>query len=287
MRRLAPFFLPILVCACASEKKNVEEEAEATTPPEVIVRPSDLPPGTIHRTSRTTPFMSMCEELAKADVVYIGETATNPSHHALELQVIRQLHARGRLHSIGIELLPRDRQKTLDDYTRGRIDESAMLTNVDWSGVSKIDFDLYRPIFAFAREHRIDLVALDVGREILETVQSGGREALTEAQRRSVPAEDSGSGAYKDETNEQAAHRLRDAFMADTLVRWMDAAPPEAQMVVLAANPHVANRSGIPDQVRARRGKSHMTLVLLDESAPKPDAFAQAHADFVFVPPAE
>ena len=276
MRRFAPFIFPILMAACASEtaKTGGEEEVEATEPREAEVRPSDLPPGTIHRTSRTASFLKMCEELAGADVVYIGNAPSDASHHALELQIIRQLHARGRLEAIGIDLLERSLQDSLNDYTRGRIDEATLLERVEWNDRTQVDFALYRPIFAFAREHRIDIVALDVDRRILELMMSGGPSAISEEQRRSLPALDSDSDLSS----------LRANVMADTIVRWFDAVPSGAQMVVLAEAGLIRNRSGIPDRARKRRGGSHRTLVMLDGNAPNPRSFAHAHADFVFVP---
>ena len=42
-------------------------------PSGLSVRSGDLPDGTLHRTSRTAEFEDVCAELAKADVIYVGD----------------------------------------------------------------------------------------------------------------------------------------------------------------------------------------------------------------------
>jgi len=192
MTRLSAFLWILLVPACGMTTAGKEAEKEA------IVRPGDLPAGALYRTSRPAPFDSMCKELALGDVVYLGEVHTNPDHHAAQLQVIRQLHARGRLDAIGMEMFQRPFQEHLDDYVAGRIDEATMLERTEWQKRWGYDFGLYKPIFEFAREHRIEIVALNVSTEIRQIVSKEGRAGLSDEQRASLPEEDREFEGYGD-----------------------------------------------------------------------------------------
>jgi len=192
MTRLAPLLPALLLAACGMTAAGKEPEKEA------IVRPGDIPSGSLYRTSRPAPFDSMCRELALGDVVYLGEFHASPDHHAAQLQVIRQLHARGRLDAIGMEMFQRPFQKHLDDYVEGRIDEATMLERTEWKQRWGYDFGLYRPILEFAREHRIEVVALNVSTEIRRVVSKEGRDALSDEQRASLPEEDREFEGYAD-----------------------------------------------------------------------------------------
>jgi len=152
MNRATASLLLILAAACGSTK---EKAGEPDLPPEAIVRPGAIPDGDLVRTSRSAGFEAMCDELAGADVVYLGEYHTLKAHHDMQLQIIRQLHARGRLDGIGMEMFQRPYQEHLDDYIAHRIDEATMLERTEWKKRWGYDFALYKPILDYAYEHPI------------------------------------------------------------------------------------------------------------------------------------
>ena len=298
MSRLFALLLPLFVCACSSTTEGEEAEEDK----EAIVRPGDVPDGSVFRTSRTTPFESMCEELAKGDVVYLGEYHPLAAHHEMQLQVIRQLHARGRLDAIGMEMFQRPFQKDLDDYIAHRTDEATMLERTEWKKRWGYEFKLYKPILDFAREHRIEIVALNVSTEIKSVVSEKGREGLDEEQLASLPEEDRSYKGYKeriakvarmhkpgeemDDDEIERYHRgqlLWDDVMADSIVRWMRRSPKNTQMAVVIGGGHVSGGWAVPARARKRQGGSHKRLVMLMTGMDTDERMAEDYADFVWV----
>jgi len=290
MSRTILLFLTALVCACSTPtvEEAGKDERGMPEPGLAIVRNGDLPAGEFLRTSRSTDFESMCEELAKADVVYVGESAGSTHRVAVELQIIRQLHARVRLDGIGLAVLARPTQPALDDYTRGRIEWAELSLRIPL-----VVLESYRPILEFAREHRIGVIALDMPQEIMAAVTKDGRDSLPEAERRQLPAESEPIAGYDEFVAERArrageaaepyarARRLTDDYRADSVVRWMARSPRDVQFIVLAGRDRVAHPWGMPAQVRGRGGRTHKSVVLLDKTA-RSEQQAQSYADFVF-----
>ncbi|MHC4937774.1 MAG: ChaN family lipoprotein [Planctomycetota bacterium] len=301
MSRLFRLFLPILVCACQSTK-NGEEELQPL-PAEAIVQPGQLPDGEVFRTSRTTGFEDMCEDLAKGDVVYLGEFHTLKAHHDMQLEIIRQLHARGRLDAIGMEMFQRPYQKYLDDYVAHRLDEETMLDKTEWKKRWRYDFNLYKPILDFARDHRIEIIALNVSTEIRNIISEKGRDGLTDEQRATLPAEDRSFKGYKERAVKIASmhkpagkkpteeeieryHRgqlLWDDVMADSVVQWMRRRHDGAQMAVIIGGGHVSGGWGVPARAHKRQGGVHKTVVMSMPGMVRDDSMAQRNADYVWM----
>jgi uncharacterized iron-regulated protein len=298
-----PFVLLALafaVAACGSTKPAAAP-METGNPP---LAAGTLPPGTLKRTARDVAFEKMIDDLAKADVVYVGETHTDAGHHALQRRVLEHLWTRGRLHAVGMEMFQRPFQPALDDYVFGRIDEEEMLRRTDYAKRWGFPFDLYRGILEFAREKRLPVIALNVEDEIRKEVRASGLDGLSDEQRRSLPALDTSNaehrayleGVYRAHLPKDApmdAEKferfylvmcLWDGVMADGVVRWFRSAPPDGQILVLAGSGHIANRYGIPGRAFARNGKPYRTLVPVTDG--DREVFAEAYADFVWVMPA-
>jgi len=111
-------------------------------------------------------------------VVLLGETHDRAADHHWQLRQIAALHDEEPRLAIGLEMVPRSRQAALDGWIAGKLDEADFLRAVDWQDTWGFDFGLYRPIFAYAREHRIPLVALNVDRQVVRAVSRGGWAAL-------------------------------------------------------------------------------------------------------------
>ncbi len=302
----------LLLAACSSPAKEEQPQAPAReAPPPLQPQPVT---GDIYRTSRETGFDDMLEELAKAQVVYVGESHTNPEHHEIQLRILEALFEKKNLHGIGMEMFQRRFQPVLDDWVEGRIGEQELLERCEWKKRWAYDFALYRPILKFARDKRIPVIALNVERETRKLVSKGGLDAVPEDVRRTLPAlytDDAQHRAYlksvyfghptpkseKPKTSmtqeeKQAAFErfylvmcLWDDVMADSVVRWFRAAPEGGQIVVLAGSGHLANRYGIPGRAFRRNGKPYSIVILIgvDEEPPPAADFARRYADFVWL----
>jgi len=244
--------LLLLVAACKSTKSGAAGEDSAEP---VAVPPA--PSGEIRRTSRDAPFAEVLEDLATADVAYVGGTAGDPAHHQLQFLVVDYLAKRGRLHAIGLDILDRDAQAALDDFAYGRIDEDEMLARTGLAGRTDIPYDLYRPVFVLSRERRLPLIALGVEQPVRVAIENGGLDALTPEQRMALPAISPGVVMDSD-----LMDQVEIEVAADAIVEWWRSkAPADAQIAVLAASAWIAPRSALPERAFARAGKSYCTLV--------------------------
>src|SRR5262249_3218841 len=72
-----------------------------------------------------TDFESMLADLARADVVFVGEQHDDPNTHRLELAIVEGLSQRGIPVVVGMEMFARDVQSTGDECVAGTLGEEA------------------------------------------------------------------------------------------------------------------------------------------------------------------
>ena len=125
---------------------------------------------------------------------------------------------------------------------------------------------MVRPIFEFARENRIPILALNVSEEIHKKVYKGGLKSLTPEERAEIPADiQPANSSYTSrlqaifDTHPQANNFGNfvdgvlswDEAMADTTVRYLNK-HPQSKVVVLAGLVHILYGDGIPERVNRR-----------------------------------
>ncbi len=116
-------------------------------------------------------FEGMLADLARADVVFVGEQHDDANTHRLELAVIEGLLRRRVPLVIAMEMFERDAQPVLDQYLAGTISEEQFLKDSrPWPRYATD----YRPIVEFARVHHIPVVASNVPRRIASDVSKTG-----------------------------------------------------------------------------------------------------------------
>jgi uncharacterized iron-regulated protein len=127
------------------------------------------------REKRFTDFESLLSDLARAEVVFVGEQHDDPATHRLELAVLEGLLRRGRQVTVALEMFERDVQPALDGYLAGRTAEEEFLkVSRPWP---RYQSD-YRPIVEFARIHGWPVVAGNVPRRLAAAVAKTGLAAL-------------------------------------------------------------------------------------------------------------
>jgi uncharacterized iron-regulated protein len=235
-------------------------------------------------------------QLADKQVVFIGEDHERYDQHLNQLEVIRRLHMESPGHwTIGVEYFQRSFQPYLDAYIAGTISEREFLSKTEYFERWGYDYRLYRPIFQYAKEQRIPLVALNAEHELTDAVDKSGLDGLSPADRSRLPQQ-----IEQPDTNYLA--RLRKAFeehpgaasadferfvevqsvwdetMAQTVADYLSAHPDKA-MVVLAGAGHLAFGSGIPSRVQRRLINSRIAILL---PADKAEDDAQG-ADYLLV----
>jgi uncharacterized iron-regulated protein len=215
-------------------------------------------------------FAGVMERVAGKKIVYVGENHNQFSHHVMELEIIKDLHRRGKKIAIGMEMFQRPFQKSLDDYIEGRIDERELLKKTQYFKRWGFDYNLYRPILEFARSERIPVVALNMRQEIVDKVFQGGIDSLSEEEKALIPSRmDFSDDAYRERLEKvfqehqdfgagnfdffYQAQILWDETMSESIDEFLKAHPSD-HMVVLAGNGHLTYRSGIPKRTATRNG---------------------------------
>ena len=221
------------------------------------------------------PLDSISSNLKSSRVILVGESHTDYSHHLNQLAVIKTAYKKwGNNTSIGLEMVQQPYQQYLDDYIAGKISERDMLRGVQWYDRWKYDFRLYRPIFDFAKQHRIPLVALNIPREITKRVSKVGISGLNKTERSQLPKE-------LDRSNPDYQARIKKVFgmhahggsksndkefqkFLESQIAWDEGMAfnatkylkkhPTKRMVVLAGIGHLINREGIPSRIDRQLG---------------------------------
>ena len=221
----------------------------------------------------------LLEKVADKKVIYVGETHDRFAHHLMQLEIIKELHQRGKKVAIGMEMFQRPFQKGIDDYIAGRSDERGFLRSTEYFQRWRFDYNHYRPILQFARTAKIPVIALNALREITDRISQGGLEALSADEKKGVSAQlDFSDEAYRerlkkifDEHKEFGTRNFElfyqvqvvwDETMAESIDAFLKG-NPDSQMVVLAGSGHLAFGSGIPQ--RAWRRNGHAYAVILND----------------------
>ncbi len=246
-------------------------------------------------------------------LLFVGESHTDMEFHRVQLKVLQELQARGRTVMVGLEMYPVPEQPWLDRWWSDRkMTEEQFLTLSHWYKNWGYNWNYYRDIFLFAREHHVRMFAVNLPRGMVGTIRSKGFDSLTTEQRTMLPPK-----VDVDDAEHQKLFRAffgdADALhgnMPDDLFRGMfraqcawDAAmgwnavkalqkygDDKAIMVVLIGSGHVAYGLGAERQVKpwfTGRVASVLPLPVADSPGEKPFGRVQAsYANFLWgVPP--
>ncbi|MFM2093791.1 MAG: hypothetical protein RIS70_915 [Planctomycetota bacterium] len=128
------------------------------------------------RTDQVLTLAELLDQLAKADVVFLGETHTDETTHRIELAVYQGLLARrkGQV-TLAMEMFERDVQATLDAYLRGEIDEATFLKQSrPWENYRSA----YRPLIELAKKSKTPVVASNFPRPLRMKLSMEGDQVL-------------------------------------------------------------------------------------------------------------
>ena len=108
--------------------------------------------------------------LGGARIIYVGETHDNINSHKVQMEILEALVEGypGQI-AVGIEMLQRSSQESADQWISGKLREKDFVKVwlKNWSN----DFQYYRSILRYMREHKIPLVALRASDEWLERIK--------------------------------------------------------------------------------------------------------------------
>ena len=122
-----------------------------------------------------TDYEAMLADLARADVVLVGEQHDDPNTHRLETAILQGLHRRGATATVSLEMFERDAQAPLDAYLNGTLAEEPFLAQSrPWPRYATD----YKPLVDFAKERGWNVVAANVPRRYASAVAKSGLTAI-------------------------------------------------------------------------------------------------------------
>ncbi|MBW4521964.1 MAG: ChaN family lipoprotein [Scytolyngbya sp. HA4215-MV1] len=234
------------------------------------------------------------QQLAQANVVYLGETHDSLADHQAQLAIIQALHQRHPQLAIALEMFQRPYQAVLDRYLAGKLTETELQQQSQYEKRWGFPWENYAPILRYAKTYQIPLVALNTPTEVTRKVARQGWASLTLADKQFIPPISeirTDNSAYRqlmrtiyddihgEMGNSQNFERfflaqvLWDETMAERIAQFWQTTS-QTQIVVLVGQGHVMYGYGIPDRVTrrltSRSPKPHPTfqqkIVLLNPS---------------------
>ncbi len=213
---------------------------------------------------RTLSGSKALERLDGIRFVLVGEHHDRAEHHRAQLHVIEALHQSGRKVAVGLEMFRRDSQTDLDRWATGKIsaDRFKPVYLDNWN----FDWELYRPIFEYARVAKIPMAGLNVPRTITTQVAYRGFESLNADQKGSLEGITCDvTPEYRDFVRQAygahghgrmdfdrfcEAQLVWDTAMAVYAIDYLQKRP-DTVLVILAGSGH-ARKFGIPAQLAKR-----------------------------------
>lgn len=175
----------LLLAGCVTDRAVMNGNPENPYPPK-----GGPKVGEIYHLPTGLPISEdgLMDMLSGARLVSIGETHDNLNDQRVELAVVRGLHRRfpGEV-AVGMEMFREPQQAVLDRWVKGELTELEFLKASKWYETWGYDFGAYRDLLLFAKEHRIDVIALNPSEELQEAVRRTGIDNVPEDLRRKLP----------------------------------------------------------------------------------------------------
>ena len=122
-------------------------------------------------TGAVVDFEGMLNDLARADVVFVGEQHDDPNTHRLELAVLGGLARRRADVVVSLEMFERDVQEPLDHFLMGHMAEEEFLAGArPWPRYATD----YKPLVDFAIDREWPVIAANVPRPLASEVSKAG-----------------------------------------------------------------------------------------------------------------
>ena len=218
----------------------------------------------------------MLDSIAASRVIYIGETHDNIEAHKVQLQVIQFLAKKYSV-AIGLEMFRRSGQKKLNFFNQGQLSDRKFrhLFLSNWGS----GFELYKPIFEFARSKNLPLIGLKSSRKVENHFRSGDSapgDTLypeideTDPYHRAFSMSIFGGHTAKALEKPYRMLLLWEETMAQTVAEFLrNPINKDKKLVVLAGGFHVQYGFGIPK--RAYRRIPHAYSIILPNITKVPE----------------
>ncbi len=241
----------------------------------------------------------MLKALMKAEIIFIGETHNCPVAHWIEYEVasdVAKKHPDGLV--LGAEMLERDNQLLVDEYTSGLISSDRFETEAKlWDN----HYTDYAPLLYLARDKGLRFVATNVPRRYASFVKDNGLEALEtlsdDAKSLMAPLPIAFDESSADNEmfgfmnmmsgHEGSSHYAQAQALKDATMAWSIAQNFERRFIHFNGNFHSDNDEGIIPYLNIYLpGKSVVTVCCVrQEDIDKLDKENRGRADFIICVP--
>ncbi len=224
----------------------------------------------------------------KNDIIFVGETHTNYSHHLNQLEIIKKIYAEDKNITVAFEMLQEQFQPVLDNYTSGKINEKEFLQKSEFITRWGYDYRLYSPIFKFIAENKIPAVALNIDSAIVKKISAGKYDQLTTVEKDSLPQtmnidnidfydelkdifdlHTPKKGMKRDFSKFYLIQNIWDEIMAENLYAYVKK-NPSRKVIVISGSMHSLKNSAIPHRYQRISGEdSYVVLQDSESSDPK------------------
>ena len=235
----------------------------------------------------------MIEEIKESRIILVGEHHGNPKHHAAQLGVIRALNETGLQVVVGLEMFRKESQSALDRWISGDIDDKSFekIYYENWN----FPLPAYRPIFEYARDHKIPMIGLNVPREITRQVSRRGFKSLSPDQKErlsevSCIVDQEYMNYIRKAFGGHGHGQLNFIYFCEAQLVWDSAMAvytldylkknPDSIVVILSGTGH-AQKGAVPRQIRVRSNLPY--AVILPEIPGSIDAATISNADADYI----
>ena len=246
----------------------------------------------------------MMEILSGARLVSVGETHDNLNDQRVELTVVRELHRRfpGKV-AVGMEMFREPQQGILDRWVNGELTELEFLKASKWYETWGYDFGAYRDLLLFAKENRIDVIALNPSKDLQQAVRGAGLDNVPEDLRPKLPEIDesdpwqravlrgvfgghAGHGGGEDSfASFYRVQLLWEETMAQRVVDYLKSPRGEGKrMVTITGGWHVKYGFGLPKKVLRRFPMGYAIILPEEISSPEQQEGRLMEAELPEVP---
>ncbi|MCB1672240.1 MAG: ChaN family lipoprotein [Gammaproteobacteria bacterium] len=235
----------------------------------------------------------LMQELGTASYLLIGEKHDNPDHHSLELVLLRQLLAAGRVASVAFEMLDTSNVPGLEKIQQDGFGSLTELRDgLQWDQEGW-DWDFYGPLIAASLEAGVPVAAANIDRAEVSQVYAEPLapaiagvldQTAIERMNEEIDASHCNMLPPSQFPAMVRVQQSRDHRMASSLVA---TTPGDRLNVLVAGNYHVRRDLGVPRYLQAllpdREPGAILTVALLevDPDSTDPADYLQAYSDLL------
>lgn len=259
------------------------------------------------QTKELIDFPTLVKRLKNNQVIYVGETHDNKKHHQFQLQLLKALYQNKSIDTLAMEFLYRSQQEKLNDYAGGETTDG-QLRDLVYAGFGDI-YPLYEPMIRFAREKQLNLVGLNVEKEIKAKMVDEGWDKLTDAEKKLIARDiDTSNEEHRKYVMQQFGGMVQsgrvpkarldrlyilqciwDETFGETIANCLKV-NSSGKILVIAGSGHINYKFNIPERANKRYKANYKTIIPIEINNLgdlNPDELINSGiADFIYFSPA-